>query len=112
MPNQGNPAGMEFIRAQELAVPPKEALRRLKRALKQQGFDQTAEIHAAAPTGSEGRRSGTYTLVTASNSQLSPRALEIAPEAALLLTTTFLVHPSAEGSRVGVLDPEVLSLVP
>lgn len=93
---------MEFARVQETDLPQQDAVRRLKRVLKHQGFNNITEIHA----------SESHALVTAYNSQISSRALEIAPEAALLLTATFLVRQSGEGSRVAVLDPEILSVIP
>lgn len=103
---------MEFIRTQQLDVPLKEALAHLRRVLKAQGFGRTAEIHTVAPAESEGGGDGTHTLVTGFSSDLARRALAVAPEAALLLTATFLVRQSGDGSLVSVLDPEVLSLVP
>ena len=103
---------MEFTRAQAIEVPQEEAVSRLKQILKQHGFDQTAEIHASKAGEGDGQRDGAGTLVTAYCSQLASRALAVAPEAALLLTTTFLVRQSDERSQVGVVDPEVLSIVP
>ena len=103
---------MEFTRAQEIEALQEEAVSRLKQVLKQHGFDQTAEIRASKAGEGDGQPDGAGTLVTAYNSQLSSRALEIAPEAALLLTSTFLVRQSGERSQVGVLDPEVLSIIP
>ena len=103
---------MEFTCTQEIEVPQDDAVSRLKQALKQQGFEQTAEIRASKARQGDGEQNGASTLVMAYNSQLASRALEVAPEAALLMTTTFHVPQFGERSQVGVLDPEVLSIIP
>jgi hypothetical protein len=103
---------MEFVRIEQLESPPRKVVARLKQVLGQQGFGSVAELE---PTGDEQKGEGPAAdsvLVVAYCSDLGSRAHAIAPEAALLLTTTFLVRPSGSGSQVSILDPQVLSLVP
>lgn len=103
---------MEFTRTQEVEISQKEMVSHLKQVLKRQGFKQSAEIRAPKASEGEDEREAAFTLVNAYNSQLASEVLKIAPEAVLLLTITFLVRQSGERTQVGVLDPEILSIIP
>lgn len=101
---------MDFVRIEQLEVPPEQAFRRLKMVLQEQGFGNILKV-PAQPAEGEGQQIAS-TLVIGYASELVSKATAIVPEAPLLLTSTFLLRASGKGTHIGILDPQVLSLVP
>lgn len=101
---------MEFVRIQQVEFRPEQAVRRLRRTLKRNGFSQPVELNPSGD-GEGGQEQGSR-LVVAYCAELASRTRSIAPEAALLLVVPFLIQASGAGSQMITLDPEVLSLVP
>jgi|GEM_PF-4498540 len=103
---------MEFIRSQVLEIEQKEAIRRLKHVVEQQGFKTTELEIASEAREQDGQAPAPSTFVFAFCQQFAPRLADAAEGAHLLLTTTFLVRKSGNTSAIDVLAPKVLSLVP
>lgn len=99
---------MEFVRIEQIETGPEKAVSRVKRALKDAGFGTVFEM----PVEPDGEDAAAGTLVVGYATELAPRAVAVAPEAALLLVTSFLLRPSGEGTQMSILDPQVLSVVP
>ena len=101
---------MEFVPTEQVEVPPERAARHLKTVLQQQGFANTTELPASKADANQQQDSSM--LVIGYATELAADALAVTPEAPLLLTVTFLLRPSGNGTHVSVLDPQVLSVLP
>lgn len=99
---------MDFVRIEQIEVGPEKSVSRLKAVLKDRGFGKAVEF----PVEPDGGEAETGTVVVGYATELAPRAVAVAPEAALLLVTSFLLRPSGEGTQMSILDPQVLSVVP
>lgn len=101
---------MEFVRIEQLEVPPKDAVEQLKSVLPKVGFGKVMEMSAGQ--GGDGEKDGGSTMVVGYATEVASEAVAIAPEAPLLLTATFLLQPSGKGTQMSIVDPQVMSLVP
>lgn len=92
-----------------LDLPYEEALGRVKRALKEEGFGVLTEVDVRATMREKlGVGFRPYTIIGACNPPLSHQALDSDLEAGLALPCNVIVHEDGEGSVVMIADPVVM----
>ena len=90
-----------------LNMPQEEAIRRVKEALKIEGFGVLTEIDIRKTLQEKlGTEMEAYVILGACNPQLAHRALELEPEIGLLLPCNVVVRTEGNGSRVEIADPK------
>ena len=92
-----------------LNVPYKEAIPRVKDALKAEGFGVLTEIDVRQTLREKlGAEMDPYIILGACNPQMAHRALEQEPDIGLLLPCNVVVRALGEGSRVDIADPQAM----
>ena len=92
-----------------LKVPYEEAIRRVKEALKAEGFGILTEIDVRQTLREKlGAEMEPYLILGACNPVLAHRALEQEPEIGLLLPCNVVVRAIEGGCRVEIADPEAM----
>ncbi|GAC1469890.1 MAG: DUF302 domain-containing protein [Ktedonobacteraceae bacterium] len=90
-----------------LNMPQEEAIKRVKEALKIEGFGVLTEIDIRKTLQEKlGTEMEAYVILGACNPQLAHRALELEPEIGLLLPCNVVVRTEGNGSRVEIADPK------
>jgi uncharacterized protein (DUF302 family) len=86
-----------------------DAISRVKELLKEEGFGVLTEIDVKRTLKEKiGKDVEPYVILGACNPRLASRALEIEPEIGLLLPCNVIVARTAQGTRVGVVNPQSL----
>lgn len=87
-----------------------EAEAAVRAALSEQGFSILTEIDVAATLEAKlGVAREPYRILGACNPHLASRALAIDPQVGLLLPCNVIIHQTAEGTRVEVIEPSIMA---
>lgn len=93
--------------SRRLSMPYEEALRRVKDALKEEGFGVLTEIDVKETLREKLQADfRKYDIIGACNPPLAHRALQSETEVGLLLPCNVVVYEEGEGSVVAAFDPE------
>lgn len=98
---------MEFIQVSSFQGSKEKALLRLKKTLKEEGFDNLSELDISGPESEE-----SSTLVTAASTKLISDFYKSDPEAGILATTNFVVKSDGKQTQIQFINPEILTLIP
>ena len=89
-----------------LAAPYDEAVPRVKKALKDEGFGVLSEIDVQGALKEKlGIDRGRYLIIGACNPRLAHQALEAEPDLGVFLPCNVIVYEAADGTHVSAIDP-------
>ncbi len=101
---------MSYERSIDLNVPFEDAVSRTRAALQEQGFGVLSEIDVQATLRDKrGLEMEPYLILGACNPDLAHQALEIDRSIGVLLPCNVVVSSHAAGSRVQILDPQIMA---
>ncbi len=101
---------MSYERSIDLSVPFEDAVSRTRAALQEQGFGVLSEIDVQATLRDKrGLEMEPYLILGACNPDLAHQALEIDRSIGVLLPCNVVVSGHAAGSRVQILDPQIMA---
>ena len=101
---------MSYERSIDLNVPFEDAVSRTRAALQEQGFGVLSEIDVQATLRDKrGLEMEPYLILGACNPDLAHQALEIDRSIGVLLPCNVVVSGHAAGSRVQILDPQIMA---
>ena len=103
---------MDFERSITLDLPYTEAVARTRQALAEQGFGVLTEIDVQATLRDKrGLEMEPYVILGACNPDLAHQALEVDRSIGVLLPCNVVVSSVEDGSRVQILDPQIMASV-
>ena len=101
---------MSYERSIDLSVPFEDAVSRTRAALQEQGFGVLSEIDVQATLRDKrGLEMEPYLILGACNPDLAHQALEIDRSIGVLLPCNVVVSGDGAGSRVQILDPQIMA---
>ncbi len=101
---------MSYERSIDLSVPFEDAVSRTRAALQEQGFGVLSEIDVQATLRDKrGLEMEPYLILGACNPDLAHQALEIDRSIGVLLPCNVVVSGHGAGSRVQILDPQIMA---
>jgi uncharacterized protein (DUF302 family) len=101
---------MSYERSIDVSVPFEDAVSRTRAALQEQGFGVLSEIDVQATLRDKrGLEMEPYLILGACNPDLAHQALEIDRSIGVLLPCNVVVSGHAAGSRVQILDPQIMA---
>ncbi len=101
---------MSYERSIDLSVPFEDAVGRTRAALQEQGFGVLSEIDVQATLREKrGLEMEPYLILGACNPDLAHQALEIDRSIGVLLPCNVVVSGDGAGSRVQILDPQIMA---
>jgi uncharacterized protein (DUF302 family) len=103
---------MDYERSITLPVPYEQAVTRTRKALGEQGFGILSEIDVQATLREKrGLEMENYLILGACNPDLAHQALEIDRSIGVLLPCNVVVSGHGAGSKVQILDPQLMASV-
>ena len=103
---------MNFERSITVDLPYTKAVTRTRQALAEQGFGVLTEIDVQATLRDKrGLEMEPYVILGACNPDLAHRALEVDRSIGVLLPCNVVVSSIEDGSRVQILDPQLMASV-
>lgn len=103
---------MDYERSITLPVPYEQAVTRTRKALGEQGFGILSEIDVRATLREKrGLEMENYLILGACNPDLAHQALEIDRSIGVLLPCNVVVSGHGAGSKVQILDPQLMASV-
>ncbi len=103
---------MDYERSITLPVPYDQAVRRTREALSEQGFGILTEIDVQATLREKrGVEMESYLILGACNPDLAQKALDVDRSIGVLLPCNVVVSSYQNGSKVQILDPELMASV-
>lgn len=103
---------MNYERSITVDLPYAEAVSRVREALAEQGFGVLTEIDVKATLQEKrGIEMEDYVILGACNPDLAHQALELDRSIGVLLPCNVVISTVASGSKVQILDPQVLASV-
>lgn len=103
---------MDYERSITLPVPYDQAVRRTREALTEQGFGILTEIDVQATLREKrGLEMESYLILGACNPDLAHQALDVDRSIGVLLPCNVVVSSYQDGSKVQILDPQLIASV-